>query len=294
MEPMIKPAKDYVVATRKSPLAMAQTRLAVKALEGAIPGASFRIEKMVTTGDRRKEWSLEEKGGKGLFTKELEDALLEGRADVAIHSAKDLPSDMPEGLAIAGYLPREEPHDVLVLREGVEEPETIATGSPRRRIQLRYLYPKARFVEIRGNVDTRLNKIANGEADATVLAAAGLKRLGIDQWEGVVFQPLSLDECIPAVGQAAVAIQSRIENMDTFRLAFDESTAIAVRLERAFLERLGGGCQVAFAVNYTDQVLRIYHKQCGHEKRNLLREYVAEYPEKIAESLIEQLELKDG
>lgn len=272
---------------------MAQTHLAQELFARSMPGASFRIEKMVTTGDRRQEWSLEQKGGKGLFTKELEDALLEGRADMAIHSAKDLPSEMPEGLALAGYLPRETCEDVLVLRDGVEEPNLIATGSPRRRIQLRYLFPKAEFTEIRGNVDTRLNKIARGDADATVLASAGLNRLGISEWAGVQFRKLTLDECVPAVGQAAVAIQCRAEDVDTFRPHLDEETAIAVNLERAFLEELGGGCQVAFAVNYFQSELRVYHKQCGREKKSLPPEYVAEHYKMIAAKLIEQLELKD-
>lgn len=286
--------RELVIATRKSPLAMAQTQLARELFESRMPGVGFRIEKMVTTGDKRRDWSLEEKGGKGLFTKELEDALLERRADFAVHSAKDLPSEMPKGLAIAGYLPRETSEDVLVLRQGLETPQKIATGSPRRRIQLRYLFPKAEFVEIRGNVDTRLKKIAAGDADATVLASAGLKRLGISEWEGLTFRTLSLDECIPAVGQAAVAIQCRAEDVDMFGPHLDEETALAVNLERAFLTRLGGGCQVAFAVNYADTTLRIYHKQCGHERRSLPREYVVRHADKIARNLIEQLELKDG
>lgn len=282
-----------MVATRKSPLAMAQTHLTEALFAKTIPSRPVRIEKMETTGDKRRDWSLEAKGGKGLFTKELEDALLEGRADIAVHSAKDLPADMPEGLSIAGYLPREACEDVLILREGVEAPKTIATGSPRRRIQLRYLFPEAEFSEIRGNVDTRLKKIADGVADATVLAAAGLNRLGIKSWPGVIFRTLSLEECVPAVGQAAVAIQCRTEDVDTYRPHLDEDTGVAVTLERAFLETLGGGCQVAFAVNYTGTTLRIYHKQCGKEFRNLVREYVAKSPELIAGNLIEQLELKD-
>jgi len=291
---MIQSGKELVLATRKSPLAMAQAHLAAACFEQAIPGASIRIEKMVTTGDRRREWSLEEKGGKGLFTKELEDALLEGRADFAVHSAKDLPSDMPDGLAIAGFLPRESTEDVLVLKEGVETPRVIATGSPRRRIQLRYLYPEAEFIEIRGNVDTRLNKIAEGYADATMLAAAGLKRLGIDGWDGVVFRSLSLDECIPAVGQAAVAIQCREQDVSIYEGALHDETNVAVRLERAFMERLGGGCQVAFAVNYTGDTLRIYHRQCGKETRSIPYEYAMKKPIEIAEQLIQQLELSDA
>jgi len=291
---MVKPSEEIVIASRKSPLALAQAELAIASFGVAMPGSDFRIEKMVTTGDRRRDWSLEEKGGKGLFTKELEDALLDNRADLAVHSAKDLPSEMPEGLAIAGFLPRESPEDVLVARNGVGEPARIATGSPRRRIQLRFLYPQADFIEIRGNVDTRLDKIANGYADATVLAAAGLKRLGIESWQGVSFRTLSLDECVPAVGQAAVAIQCRNEDVSRYQGALHSSTAVAVRLERAFMERLGGGCQVAFAVHYADDTLRIYHKDCGYEKRAIPFRYASEKPYEIAEQLIRQLELGDA
>lgn len=288
---MIRSRAEFVVATRKSPLAMAQTAMAVALLEERFGSAAFRIEKMVTTGDKRRQWSLQEKGGKGLFTKELEDALLEGRADLAVHSSKDLPSQMPDGLCLAGFLPREEAHDVLILREGVERPGSIASGSPRRRMQMRYLYPEAEYMEIRGNVDTRLKKIADGQADATLLAAAGLKRLGIDSWPGLVFRPLTLDECVPAVGQAAVAVQCREEDAERFTGLFDEQTAVAVKLERAFLERLGGGCQVAFAVHYAEGTLRIFHHQCGRETRAVPAKYAATHADKIAASLIEQLEL---
>ena len=291
---MMQPAKEFVVATRKSPLALVQADLAVACFQKANPGATFRVEKMVTTGDKRRDWSLEKEGGKGLFTKELEDALLDKRADFAVHSAKDLPSAMPAGLAIAGFLPRESPEDVLILKEGVDKPKVIATGSPRRRIQIRFLYPEAEFIEIRGNVDTRLNKIVEGFADATMLAAAGLKRLGIHDWKGVVFKRLSLDECIPAVGQAAVAIQCREEDVAIYESALDDATGVAVRLERAFMERLGGGCQVAFAVNYTDEKLRIYHRQCGQETRSIPFDYAMKKPDEIADQLIQQLELGDA
>ncbi len=288
---MIQAAKEFVVATRKSPLALKQAEMAVSCFEQAIPGSIYRVEKMVTTGDKQREWSLEKEGGKGLFTKELEDALLEGRADFAVHSAKDLPSEMPDGLSIAGFLPREDSEDILVLKKGVSSPKVIATGSPRRRIQLRLLYPNATFIEIRGNVDTRLNKIAEGYADATVLAAAGLKRLGIGNWEGTEFVRLGLDECVPAVGQAAVAIQCRTGDIPRFEGALDASTKVAVSLERAFMERLGGGCQVAFAVNYTAGKLRIYHKDCGRETRVIPFEYALAKPAEIADQLIKQLEL---
>lgn len=291
---MSKPVNEIVLATRKSPLALAQANMTLELLQGKIPENSFRIEKMVTTGDRRTEWSLEKEGGKGLFTKELEDALLERRADIAVHSSKDLPSDMPEGLAIAGFLPRETPEDVLVIREGVETPKLIATGSPRRRIQLRFLFPDAAFTEIRGNVDTRLNKIKDGLADATVLAAAGLKRLGIDSWDGLVFRKLTLDESVPAVGQAAVALQCRVEDVPKYAPLLDAETSVAVTLEREFMIRLGGGCQVAFAVHYSDDTLRIYHRQCGKETRTIPYAYAAKSPALIATNLIQQLELKDA
>src|SRR6476660_2881063 len=131
-------------------------------------GVETELLKIVTTGDKQSEWSLEQRGGKGLFTSELEAALKRGEADVAVHSTKDLPGDMPEGLGIGGYMPREDARDILVLRSGVAEPKSIATGSPRRRLQIGMLFPNAEFTEIRGNVDTRLRKIAEGGvADAT-------------------------------------------------------------------------------------------------------------------------------
>src|SRR5271165_3114668 len=143
-----------VLATRRSPLALAQAQRAAAHLRERM-GAECQLLEMVTTGDRQAEWSLEEKGGKGLFTRELEAALVRREADVAVHSAKDLPGESAPGLSIAGYLPREDPGDVLVLRAGVVAPTTIATGSPRRRHQAAMLYRSVEFVEIRGNVDTR-------------------------------------------------------------------------------------------------------------------------------------------
>ena len=164
-----------VLATRKSPLALAQTEMVAAHLRGQL-GVETELLRIVTTGDKQADWSLEQRGGKGLFTKELELALLRREADVAIHSTKDLPGDMPEGLAIGGYLPRADTRDVLVLRAGIETPKTLATSSPRRRLQIQRLFPEVQFTEIRGNVDTRLRKIGDQHvADGSVLAAAGLK-----------------------------------------------------------------------------------------------------------------------
>lgn len=255
--------KPLVIATRKSPLALAQSNQVAALLRSSL-GVESELLKMVTTGDRQTEWSLEKKGGKGLFTSELEHALVAGEADIAVHSTKDLPGDMPEGLEIAGYLPREDPRDMLVIREGVSTPALVATGSPRRRLQLAMVFPEAKFTEIRGNVDTRLKKIAElGVADATILAAAGLRRLGIPGWPGLQFRPFALSEMVPAVGQAAIAIQCRAGEGVRWRAAFDEATHRRVSLERAFQRALGGGCHTAVAVHATEDSLYFFHEEVG-------------------------------
>lgn len=252
-----------ILATRKSPLALAQSEQVAAHLRATL-GVEVELLKIVTTGDQRIEWSLEKQGGKGLFTKELEDALLRGDADLAVHSCKDLPGEMPAGLAVAGYLPREDPRDILVLRDGIETPAIIATSSPRRRLQLAMLFPDAQFTEIRGNVDTRLRKIAqDGVADATVLASAGLRRLGIGGWKGAQFHALDYSHMVPAVGQAAIAIQTRAADAPRFAAVLDQRTARFVTLERAFQAALGGGCQTAFAAHVTSDTLWFYHHEIG-------------------------------
>jgi len=252
-----------ILATRKSPLALAQSEQVAAHLRATL-GVEVELLKIVTTGDQRIEWSLEKQGGKGLFTKELEDALLRGDADLAVHSCKDLPGEMPAGLAVAGYLPREDPRDILVLRDGIETPATIATSSPRRRLQLAMLFPDAQFTEIRGNVDTRLRKIAqDGVADATVLASAGLRRLGIGGWKGAQFHALDYSHMVPAVGQAAIAIQTRAADAPRFAAVLDKRTSRFVTLERAFQAALGGGCQTALAAHVTSDTLWFYHHEIG-------------------------------
>jgi len=257
-----------------------------------IPSYAFRVFKLVTTGDRQAEWSLEQQGGKGLFTGELEQALTDHRADVAVHSAKDLPTEMPAGLALAGFLQREDPRDVLVVREDVQRPATIATGSPRRRLQLERQFQKSTFCEIRGNVDTRLRKIAEDRvADATVLAAAGLKRLGITEWPGLRFQPLPLAVSVPAVGQAAIAVQARVETANFLRPHLDEPTRVAVELERAFLRLMGGGCHTAFAVHYDGTGVHLFHENCGYQRFTLALTEALE-PARVAERILAQLKLR--
>jgi len=255
--------KKIILATRKSPLALAQAELTAAYLAAQM-GVATELRKIVTTGDRQVAWSLEQRGGKGLFTAELEQALLQGEADVAVHSAKDLPGDMAAGLAVAGYLPRADVRDVLVLRAGVGVPATIATGSPRRRLQITRLFPAVQFSEIRGNVDTRLKKIGERHAaDATVLAAAGLARLGIAAWPGTEFRPLSFGEMVPAVGQGAIAIQCRAADAAKFAGVFDAATLRAVAVELAFQTALGGGCHTALGVHVVDDTLHFFHEQTG-------------------------------
>ena len=256
---MFKP----VLATRQSPLALVQAAAVAAHLRARL-GCETELLKLVATGDRQADWSLEQRGGKGLFTGELEAALLRGEADFAVHSAKDLPGAMPAGLTVVGYLPRADARDVLILRQGITAPVTVATGSPRRRAQLARLYPAAQFTGIRGNVDTRLRKISDdGLADATVLAAAGLARLGIGTWPGLTFVTLEYTQMVPAVGQGAIAVQCRVADAAKYATIFDAPTARAVNLERAFQLALGGGCQTALGVHATADALYFFHENIG-------------------------------
>ena len=251
------------IATRKSPLALKQTAMVLDWLGSKLPEAAFETLALSTKVDERLNWSLEKRGGLGLFTKELEEALLDGRAQLAVHSAKDLPTTFQEDLQIAGYLPRARANDVLVRRSGVDPLETIATSSPRRRTQLGAVYPTAEWTTIRGNVGTRLQKIADGEADASVLAAAGLDRLAISKHDGLDFIELPLEQCVPAPGQAAIAIQCREPELERFEHLFCESTKRAVTLERAFLNRLGGGCQTPVGAHFDGRTFFIFHPEVG-------------------------------
>jgi hydroxymethylbilane synthase len=237
------------VATRRSALALAQSRAVAVALEDA--GHEASLLEMTTTGDR---WSLagsQAQPGmdvKGMFVKELEEALLDGRADIAVHSAKDLPGDLPPGLAVIATPAREHPGDVLVGSPGgldaLPAGARIGTTSPRRRAQVLAARPDLQVVEVRGNVDTRLAKLDAGDVDALVLAAAGLRRLGIARDDAVA---LPLDLCLPAAGQGIVAIEGR-DGDDAVRQACaaldDPASRACLAAERAFLARLGGGCSV--------------------------------------------------
>ncbi|MEQ8821559.1 MAG: hydroxymethylbilane synthase [Sumerlaeia bacterium] len=230
------------VGTRGSALARAQTALVVEALKAARPELLIEETIIRTEGDRRQDVALREFGGKGAFTKELEVALAEGRIDCAVHSLKDLPTAMPDGLALGAVMARGNPMDVLVAREEIDLAtfEGLAgTSSLRRTAQLQWKHPHLRTADIRGNVPTRLEKLMRGEFDALVLAAAGIERLGLAvPW----MRPFALEDMYPAPGQGAIAVQVRAGEEEAFSAIHDPVTAACVAAERAFLAALGGGC----------------------------------------------------
>lgn len=245
-------AVALVIGTRGSPLALAQTEIASAALFEAQPSLTVRIERIVTTGDVSIDVPLSELG-RGIFVLEIERALLEGTIDVAVHSAKDLPSTLDPRLVIGAYLPRADARDVLVAREGslatLPPGARVGTSSPRRMCVLGALRPDLVPVEIRGNVDTRLRKLSDGEVDALLLAGAGLQRLGhaSDGWEW-----LDPEMVIPCVGQGALALQARADDervLSLLQRIDHPPTRIAVSAERAFLAELGAGCLAAAAAH---------------------------------------------
>ncbi|MDQ8194271.1 hydroxymethylbilane synthase [Coraliomargarita sp. SDUM461004] len=255
-----------LIATRKSPLALKQTEMVRARLAETLPQEEFANLELTTKVDERLNWSLEKRGGIGLFTKELEDALLDHRAELAIHSAKDMPTVSPAGLAIAGYLPRARVNDVLVHRNDCPIPKTIATSSPRRRAQLGILFPSAEWTTIRGNVGTRLRKIAEGECEASLLAAAGLDRLEIESYPGSNFIELPVHQVVPAPGQAAIAVQCRSEDLAKYENLFCAQTQLAVTFEKGFLQRLGSGCQIPVGAYYKAGLFRVFHPEVGHQE----------------------------
>lgn len=247
-------ASRLVIGTRASPLALAQAR-EVRARLAALPGAddeALSLAPMTSTGDLIQNRTLAEAGGKGLFTKELDEALLAGGIDLAVHSAKDLPTELPDGLAIAGYLEREDPRDVLVtlLADGLAglPPGTVVgTASLRRQAMVLRARPDCRVTLLRGNVGTRLGKLETGEVGATLLALAGLKRLGLADRATAI---LPTDTILPAVGQGAIAIVTRAGDEATLArigAICDEATGTALAAERAFLTVLDGSCRTPIA-----------------------------------------------
>lgn len=247
------------IGTRGSKLALTQTGLVRDALAAAVPAlaAPGAIEIVVirTTGDAIQDRPLSEAGGKGLFVKEIEEALLARRIDAAVHSMKDMPTAQPAGLAISAFLPREDVRDVLIAGDvrriaDLKQGAVIGSAALRRKAQLLHLRPDLQVVNFRGNVDTRLAKQASGVVDATLLAKAGLNRLGL----GHVGAPISEDEMLPAVGQGAVCIECRVDDTTTrgWLAAIDHApTATCVAAEHAMLAVLDGSCRTPIAGHAT-------------------------------------------
>jgi hydroxymethylbilane synthase len=242
------------IGSRGSPLALAQAREVQSRLATAcgIAAEQIEIKTIRTTGDAIQDRPLSTAGGKGLFTKEIEEALLARQIDLAVHSSKDMPTVLPDGLLLDAFLPREDPRDAFISRKAKSLRElphgaVVGTASLRRQAMVKRLRPDLKVVTLRGNVETRLRKLDAGEADATLLAVAGLKRLGLLASATMV---LDADEFLPAVGQAAIGIETRADDEATRALVTkisDGDTAMALAAERAFLAVLDGSCRTPIA-----------------------------------------------
>ena len=284
-------SKKFIVATRPSLLAYTQTQQTVELLKAKNPDCEFEIVKISTHGDAVTNKPLTAFGGTGVFVKELENAILEGKADFAIHSLKDVPTIQPDNLVLAAFPTREDPRDVLLIKNGLSIDElndhcVIGTGSPRRMVQIAELKPTATFADLRGNIDTRLRKLDEGQYDAIVLAAAGLNRLG-KQIDAKAFLPVDL--CIPAIGQGTIAVECRKDDEDTIallRTINDQDTETATVAERSFMKTIGGGCKfplgayatienetvqlsVMLGNHHTQQIIRLSDKAAASEAKKL-------------------------
>lgn len=267
------------IGTRGSKLALWQANWVKEQLEGLHPGTRVALEIIKTQGDKILDVPLAKVGGKGLFVKEIEEALLDGRIDVAVHSMKDMPAEIPPGLCIGAIPERETPADVLIAREGrplkaLGPSPHIGTSSLRRAAQLRHVCPGARITPLRGNLDTRLRKLVDEKLDAIVLAAAGVKRLAMTER---ITEYLTPEVMLPAVGQGALCIETRQGDPVITPLVAPlehARTRRAVTAERAFLARLEGGCQVPIAGHATlaGETLTLTGLVAGLEGRTVIRE----------------------
>ncbi len=274
--------KKITIGTRASLLAVTQSTWVKEQIEKHNPGTTVELIKITTKGDKILDVPLAKVGGKGLFVKELEDALLDGRADLAVHSMKDVPTDLPEGLYLGVVTERENPRDAFVSNKygnPLELPQgaTVGTSSLRRKSQLACLRPDLVIEDLRGNVDTRLRKLDEGQYDAIILAAAGLNRLGKSDRITSLIDPVQM---LPAIGQGALGLELRVDDTDLLEgISFlnHADTATAVVAERAFLLRLEGGCQVpigAFATANGDSVT-LTGLIASVDGREILREEVS-------------------
>lgn len=295
-----------VIGSRGSKLALTQAQMIKTELERLDASLAVRVEIIKTSGDVNTA-PLSVIGGKGVFTKELEEALLDGRIDVAVHSLKDLPTIIPEGVVLAAVCKREDPRDALVLNRKLEgldgsvralpKGAIVGTSSPRRLAQLKHLRGDLVVKELRGNVDTRLRKLDEGQYDALVLACAGLRRLGL---ENRISAPLPASEMLPAVGQGALGIETRAGDEETLQAVSKldhKFTRLACIAERAFLRSLGGGCQLpiaAYAV-VREKRIRLDGLVADPQGKRIVRDRITgglEEAEQLGSRLGEQLLLR--
>lgn len=263
------------IGTRKSRLALAQTEIAVNALKQARPDIEAEIVEISSRGDRYIDRPISQIEGKGVFSSELEERILSGEIDAAVHSAKDLDIVLPDGTEVSAVLKRGNHRDVLVLPKGAEHDDSdrllIGTGSIRRRENLKRIYPNAVFGDIRGNVETRLNKLLSGEYDGIILAAAGLERLGLLDSDSFSFTAFEAEEFVPAACQGIIAVETAENSAasEIFREISDRNTYISFETEREFLRICGGDCHTPagiFTVVSDDDIRLI----CSADGREIL------------------------
>ena len=294
-------SRPLVIGSRGSKLALWQAEQARARLQALNPQIQVEIEIIKTTGDVKNE-PLSVIGGKGVFTKELEDALLDGRIDIAVHSLKDLPTVLPDGLSISAICEREDARDALVLRAGSEggslmdlpRGAVVGTSSQRRLAQLKALRGDVVVKDLRGNVDTRIRKLDEGQYDAVILASAGLVRLGLHER---ISARIEIGEMLPAVGQGAIAIETRADNdfaVQTASRLEHRETRLACLAERAFLRGLGGGCQLPIAAHaiLDDGLLKLAGLVAKPDGSEILRDSLSgspDDPEALGSSLASHL-----
>ncbi len=311
---------ELYIGTRKSRLALIQTQIAAKCIQEYFPEVAICIRPMSTQGDKRLDQSLTSFGGKGVFTQELEAALLSGDIDMAIHSAKDMPMDFEEGTRIGAVFPRADVRDMVVTRDGtlckdMKKGSVIGTGSLRRQLQLKKAFPDMVFKDVRGNVKTRLQKLLDGQYDALVLAAAGLARLR--DWESEAdsrwydqfhYEYLDTDIMLPAAGQAIIAAQIRepgrfperdekIKNI--CQTVTDQAAWLALTAEREFLKACGGSCNApAAAYAFLEDGDRMaLHTAYAHNGQEMIRKRcngIPAEPEKLGQMAYRQYETEES
>ena len=267
-----------VVGTRGSRLALIQTESVVSKLRAKCPDLEISIRKIITAGDRDRQTNLD-RIGVDVFVKELEEALLDGRIDLAVHSLKDVPTDIPQGLGLIAVTERDDPRDVLVAKARLDDLPSgsrIGSGSLRRTIQIARIRPDLETCSIRGNVDTRLRKVSSGEVDGVISAAAALSRLG---WQDKITQYLPLENFLPAAGQGALVVEARLDDKETVDLILPVNhlpTWQCVSAERTFLRELGGVCRAPIAALGTIEgtKLRLEGMVASPTGKNVLRDSI--------------------